>query len=121
MPRADAAMHSGSASRPSTAEASSACDSRVVPARLNTTTTVAPRTRGYAMSPQFDETSQDISSEQLDRANVGWLIYGVQNRQADAEETRSANPFWPALGAPRSDQIMLAASPGRPLSATWRT
>ncbi|TDW21956.1 ABC transporter substrate-binding protein [Kribbella kalugense] len=46
---------------------------------------------------QFNETSQDISSEQLDRADADWLFYGVQ--KGDAEKTMSANPLWPALNA----------------------
>jgi iron complex transport system substrate-binding protein len=54
-----------------------------------------PRPKGQ----QFDETSQDLSSEQLDRADADWLLYGVQNGQADAEKTMSANPLWPALSA----------------------
>lgn len=43
-----------------------------------------------------DDTSVDISSEQLDRADGDWILYGVQG--GDASELTSM-PLWSTLGA----------------------
>ncbi|WP_329059941.1 ABC transporter substrate-binding protein [Amycolatopsis sp. NBC_01480] len=47
---------------------------------------------------QFGQTSQDISNEELDRADGDWIFYGVQGGPAKAAALTSA-PLWPTLGA----------------------
>ncbi|MCA1219435.1 ABC transporter substrate-binding protein [Streptomyces sp. 8L] len=49
-------------------------------------------------SQQFDKTSENISSEQLDRADADWLFYGVQGGSAKASPLLNA-PLWPTLQA----------------------
>ncbi|MFE4454855.1 ABC transporter substrate-binding protein [Streptomyces sp. NPDC056796] len=49
-------------------------------------------------SQQFDETSEDISNEQLDRADGDWLFYGVQGGDAKTTALLKA-PLWPTLQA----------------------
>ncbi|MFE6699242.1 ABC transporter substrate-binding protein [Streptomyces sp. NPDC057718] len=49
-------------------------------------------------SQQFDDTSEDISNEQLDRADADWLFYGVQGGNAKATALLEA-PLWPTLSA----------------------
>ncbi|MEV1045750.1 iron-siderophore ABC transporter substrate-binding protein [Streptomyces sp. NPDC049916] len=49
-------------------------------------------------SQQFDETSEDISNEQLDRADADWIFYGVQGGDTKAAALRKA-PLWPTLSA----------------------
>ncbi|MFD5782240.1 ABC transporter substrate-binding protein [Streptomyces sp. NPDC126933] len=53
---------------------------------------------GRPESQRFDETSQDISNEQLDRADADWLFYGVQGSAAKASALTGA-PLWPTLSA----------------------
>lgn len=47
---------------------------------------------------QFGQTSQDISNEELDRADGDWIFYGVQGGPAKAAALTSA-PLWPTLTA----------------------
>ncbi|WP_236791845.1 iron-siderophore ABC transporter substrate-binding protein [Amycolatopsis sp. GM8] len=49
-------------------------------------------------SQQFSATSQDISPEELDRADADWIFYGVQGGAAKAN-TLSTIPLWSALSA----------------------
>ncbi|MFJ8603058.1 ABC transporter substrate-binding protein [Streptomyces shenzhenensis] len=53
---------------------------------------------GRPRSQQFDDTSEDISNEQLDRADADWLFYGVQGGDAKATALAKA-PLWPTLQA----------------------
>ncbi|MFF2327461.1 MULTISPECIES: ABC transporter substrate-binding protein [unclassified Streptomyces] len=53
---------------------------------------------GRPESQTFDDTSQDISSEKLDRADADWIFYGVQGGAAKAAPLTKA-PLWPTLGA----------------------
>lgn len=53
---------------------------------------------GRPESQRFDKTSQDISNEQLDRADADWLFYGVQGDKAKSSELTKA-PLWPTLSA----------------------
>ncbi|MFF1419559.1 ABC transporter substrate-binding protein [Streptomyces sp. NPDC058280] len=53
---------------------------------------------GRPESQRFDKTSQDISNEQLDRADADWLFYGVQGSAAKASALTGA-PLWPTLSA----------------------
>ncbi|MFD7707849.1 ABC transporter substrate-binding protein [Streptomyces sp. NPDC059785] len=46
----------------------------------------------------FQETSEDISSEKLDRADADWIFYGVQGGTAKASTLTEA-ALWPTLGA----------------------
>ncbi len=50
-----------------------------------------------------DDVSQDISKEELDKADGGWLLYGVQG--GDASELTSLD-LWPALQAVSSDHAV---------------
>lgn len=50
-------------------------------------------------SQQFDETSHDISEEQLPLADADWLFYGVQGGDASA---LTGQPLWSDLTAVRS-------------------
>ncbi|MFI7613582.1 ABC transporter substrate-binding protein [Nonomuraea terrae] len=49
-------------------------------------------------SQRFEETSQDISNEQLDLADADWIFYGVQGGQAEAGPLTDA-PLWTTLSA----------------------
>jgi iron complex transport system substrate-binding protein len=49
-------------------------------------------------SQRFDSTSQDISGEQLDRADADWVFYGVQGG-LDAAGSLTALPLWSTLTA----------------------
>jgi iron complex transport system substrate-binding protein len=49
-------------------------------------------------SQRFAETSQDISTEQLDLADADWIFYGVQGGQAKAAQL-TGMPLWPTLTA----------------------
>ncbi|MFB6786977.1 ABC transporter substrate-binding protein [Streptomyces olivaceus] len=49
-------------------------------------------------SQRFGKTSEDISNEQLDRADADWLFYGVQGGKAKATALLKA-PLWPTLQA----------------------
>ncbi|MFI9081751.1 ABC transporter substrate-binding protein [Streptomyces sioyaensis] len=49
-------------------------------------------------SQRFGKTSEDISNEQLDRADADWLFYGVQGGNAKAAALLKA-PLWPTLSA----------------------
>ncbi|MFJ7999279.1 ABC transporter substrate-binding protein [Streptomyces sp. NPDC096310] len=53
---------------------------------------------GRPESQRFDKTSQNISNEQLDRADADWIFYGVQGDAAKAAELTKA-PLWPTLSA----------------------
>ncbi|MFF3753270.1 ABC transporter substrate-binding protein [Streptomyces sp. NPDC002018] len=53
---------------------------------------------GRPESQRFDETSEDISNEQLDRADADWLFYGVQDAGAKSSALTGA-PLWPTLSA----------------------
>ncbi|MFE3826523.1 ABC transporter substrate-binding protein [Streptomyces sp. NPDC059092] len=53
---------------------------------------------GRPESQRFDKTSQDISNEQLDRADADWIFYGVQGDAAKTAELTKA-PLWPTLSA----------------------
>ncbi|MEE1800830.1 iron-siderophore ABC transporter substrate-binding protein [Streptomyces sp. JV176] len=53
---------------------------------------------GRPESQRFDKTSQNISNEQLDRADADWLFYGVQGDAAKSAELTGA-PLWPTLSA----------------------
>lgn len=50
-----------------------------------------------------DDTSVDISAEQLDQADGDWILYGVQG--GDASELTSM-ALWPTLGAVASNQAV---------------
>ena len=50
-----------------------------------------------------DDTSVDISEEQLDQADADWILYGVQG--GDASELTSM-ALWPSLGAVASNQAV---------------
>ncbi|WP_314781703.1 ABC transporter substrate-binding protein [Actinomyces massiliensis] len=50
-----------------------------------------------------DDVSQDISKEELDKADGGWLLYGVQG--GDASELTSLD-LWPALQAVSADHAV---------------
>ncbi|WP_228446921.1 ABC transporter substrate-binding protein [Streptomyces paludis] len=53
---------------------------------------------GRPESQRFDDTSEDISNEQLDRADADWIFYGVQG--ADTKVTALTDaPLWPTLSA----------------------
>lgn len=45
---------------------------------------------------QVEETSVDLSAEQLDQADASWLFYGVQGEDASA---LTSQPLWASLGA----------------------
>ncbi|MBD0734544.1 iron-siderophore ABC transporter substrate-binding protein [Streptomyces sp. CBMA29] len=49
-------------------------------------------------SQRFAKTSEDISNEQLDRADADWLFYGVQNAATKSAALLNA-PLWPTLRA----------------------
>lgn len=51
-------------------------------------------------SQRFDETSQDICNEDLDRADGDWLFYGVQGDARKVGEPTGA-PLWPTAGSGR--------------------
>jgi iron complex transport system substrate-binding protein len=53
---------------------------------------------GRPKSQQFDDTSQDISNEQLDLADADWLFYGVQDAATKSSALTEA-PLWPTLSA----------------------
>ncbi|MFD7119906.1 ABC transporter substrate-binding protein [Streptomyces sp. NPDC059922] len=53
---------------------------------------------GRPKSQRFDKTSQNISNEQLDRADADWLFYGVQGPASKVSELTKA-PLWPTLSA----------------------
>lgn len=54
-------------------------------------------------SQQFDATSQDITAEELSRADADWIFYGVQSGAGgDAAEQ---NPLWPALTAVQAGRV----------------
>ncbi|MEV6420841.1 ABC transporter substrate-binding protein [Streptomyces sp. NPDC051662] len=53
---------------------------------------------GRPKSQRFDKTSQNISNEQLDRADADWLFYGVQGAESKASALTKA-PLWPTLSA----------------------
>ncbi|WP_326609424.1 ABC transporter substrate-binding protein [Streptomyces scopuliridis] len=53
---------------------------------------------GRPKSQQLDKTSQNISNEQLDRADADWLFYGVQGDGSKASALTKA-PLWPTLSA----------------------
>ncbi len=53
---------------------------------------------GRPESQRFDETSEDISNEQLDRADADWLFYGVQGAGSKTSALTGA-PLWPTLSA----------------------
>ncbi|MEV7085772.1 iron-siderophore ABC transporter substrate-binding protein [Streptomyces sp. NPDC093085] len=53
---------------------------------------------GRPESQRFDETSEDISNEQLDRADADWIFYGVQGDAKKTAELTKA-PLWPTLSA----------------------
>ncbi|MDN4641762.1 iron-siderophore ABC transporter substrate-binding protein [Agreia sp. PsM10] len=55
-------------------------------------------------SQQFvDDTSVDISSEQLDQADADWIFYGVQG--GDDSQLTSL-PLWPTLAAVDDEQVV---------------
>ncbi|MEU3186279.1 iron-siderophore ABC transporter substrate-binding protein [Streptomyces sp. NPDC006923] len=53
---------------------------------------------GRPRSQRFNDTSQDISNEQLDRADADWLFYGVQGGAGKTSALTEA-PLWPSLTA----------------------
>ncbi|WP_199566226.1 ABC transporter substrate-binding protein [Streptomyces corynorhini] len=53
---------------------------------------------GRPESQRFDDTSEDISNEQLDRADADWIFYGVQGDEAKVTSLTDA-PLWPTLSA----------------------
>ncbi|GAA3732828.1 iron-siderophore ABC transporter substrate-binding protein [Streptomyces tremellae] len=53
---------------------------------------------GRPKTQQFAKTSQDISEEQLSRADADWIFYGVQGGTAKASALTKA-PLWPTLSA----------------------
>lgn len=60
---------------------------------------------GRPESQRFDETSEDISNEQLDRADADWLFYAVQGEDAKATALTRA-PLWPTLSAVASKRAV---------------
>lgn len=55
-------------------------------------------------SQQFEKTSEDLSAEQLDRADADWIFSGVQ---AGAEgQSVTTNPIWPTLGAVKAGHVV---------------
>ncbi|WP_327653992.1 iron-siderophore ABC transporter substrate-binding protein [Streptomyces sp. NBC_00483] len=56
-------------------------------------------------SQTFQETSQDISSEKLDRADADWIFYGVQGGTSKANALTKA-ALWPTLGAVSAKQAI---------------
>ena len=50
-----------------------------------------------------DDTSVDISEEQLDQADGDWILYGVQGGDASA---LTSMPLWPTLSAVASGQAV---------------
>ena len=54
-------------------------------------------------SQRFEDTSQDIDDENLDRADADWIFYGVQSGDG-SEVTSSA--LWSTLGAVANDQAV---------------
>ncbi|MFD7517989.1 ABC transporter substrate-binding protein [Streptomyces niveus] len=60
---------------------------------------------GRPGSQRFDETSEDISNEQLDRADADWLFYAVQGDGAEATALTRA-PLWPTLTAVASKRAV---------------
>ncbi|WP_103061915.1 iron-siderophore ABC transporter substrate-binding protein [Actinomyces qiguomingii] len=50
-----------------------------------------------------DDTSIDISEEQLDQADADWILFGVQG--GDASELTGMS-LWPTLSAVRADQVV---------------
>lgn len=55
-------------------------------------------------SQQFDKTSEDISAEQLDRADADWIFYGVQSGAED--QSVAATPTWDSLGAVAAGHVV---------------
>ena len=55
-------------------------------------------------SQQFEKTSEDISPEQLDRADADWIFYGVQAGAED--QSVDANPVWNSLGAVAAGHVV---------------
>ncbi|GMA29234.1 ABC transporter substrate-binding protein [Arenivirga flava] len=53
---------------------------------------------GRPESQRFDETSQDLSPEQLQAADADWLFYAVEG---DGAAALLEAPLWPSLGAVR--------------------
>ncbi|MFF5565620.1 ABC transporter substrate-binding protein [Streptomyces sp. NPDC012623] len=53
---------------------------------------------GRPASQRFDDTSEDISNEQLDKADADWIFYGVQGDETKATSLTDA-PLWPTLSA----------------------
>ncbi|MFC8828386.1 ABC transporter substrate-binding protein [Streptomyces sp. NPDC057137] len=60
---------------------------------------------GRPESQRFDETSEDISNEQLDRADADWLFYGVQGGDGETTALTRA-PLWPTLSAVASKKAV---------------
>lgn len=54
-------------------------------------------------SQQFDETSRDISEEELPVADADWLLYGVQGGDPS---TLTQTPLWPELQAVRTGRAI---------------
>lgn len=55
-------------------------------------------------SQQFEKTSEDISAEQLDRADADWIFYGVQSGAEDQSVVE--NPTWKTLTAVAADHVV---------------
>lgn len=55
-------------------------------------------------SQQFEKTSEDISAEQLDRADADWVFYGVQSGSEDQSVVE--NPTWKTLTAVAADHVV---------------
>ena len=55
-------------------------------------------------SQQFEKTSEDVSAEQLDRADADWIFYGVQPGAED--ESVTANPTWASLSAVAAGHVV---------------
>ncbi|MFJ2114744.1 MULTISPECIES: ABC transporter substrate-binding protein [unclassified Streptomyces] len=53
---------------------------------------------GRPGSQRFDDISEDISNERLDRADADWIFYGVQGAGTGATALTRA-PLWPTLSA----------------------
>lgn len=53
---------------------------------------------------QFDKISQDLSPEQLDRADADWIFYGVQPGAQDMSADH--NPTWTTLGAVAAGHVV---------------
>lgn len=59
-------------------------------------------------SQRFDETSEDISEEQIELVDADWLFYGVQGAAADTPAAAFvASPLWANLTAVSQDHVTL--------------